>query len=139
MEHKTFVAKMENLELMINFILVHARKQGFDEKMLGQIHLVAEEALVNVVNYGYPGKTGDIEIACGPAEDKQGILIEIVDSGIPFNPLEKPEPDINLPLEERGIGGLGIFMIKKIMDKVTYKRENDKNFLSLVKYVGSTK
>ncbi|MFH0738413.1 MAG: ATP-binding protein [Candidatus Omnitrophota bacterium] len=125
-------AKIENLEAMFRFIRKAAQAQGFDEKKVSQVQLAAEEALVNVIKYAYPDKSGDLEINCN---NKEGSLeIEISDSGIPFDPLSLPEPDIHSPMEKRKIGGLGIFMLRKIMDEVKYKREDNRNILTLIKH-----
>ena len=67
--------------------------------------------------------------------EKKGLEIIIADEGIPFNPLSVPEPDVHVPIEERMIGGLGIFMIRKLADDVTYERDGNRNVLTLVKYV----
>ncbi|MBI4651633.1 ATP-binding protein [Candidatus Desantisbacteria bacterium] len=116
---------------MIQFIFDGAKKVGFDDAALNQIHLASEEVLINIINYAYPDKPGDIEISY-EIENGQ-IIIEISDSGLPFDPLKKPDPDITLSLEERDIGGLGIFLTKKIMNEVIYRRENNKNILTMIK------
>jgi serine/threonine-protein kinase RsbW len=132
MSRISFAAKIENLEAMFQFIRKAAQAQGFDEKKISQIQLAAEEALVNVINYAYPGKSGDLEIDCNNKESSLEIVIS--DSGIPFDPLSLPEPDIHSPMEKREIGGLGIFMLRKIMDEVKYKREDNRNILTLIKH-----
>ena len=124
-------AKIENLEAMFKFVREASAAQGFDEKKIGQVQLAAEEALVNVIKYAYPGKSGDLEISC--ENKKEGLEIAISDSGIPFDPLSLPEPDIHSPMEKRKIGGLGIFMMRKIMDEVKYRREDNRNILTLLK------
>ncbi|HRY28472.1 MAG TPA: ATP-binding protein [Elusimicrobiota bacterium] len=133
MERKTFPAVLDNLEGMIAFVLEHAGKVGFSKEQMGELRLASEEALVNVVRYAYPSGPGSVDVACGPVEDGRGICIEISDSGIPFDPLSLPAPDTNLSMEQRKIGGLGIFMIRKIMDKVLYRREGARNVLTLYK------
>ena len=135
MEMKNFQAHIDSLSPMLELVLKQAKDIGFDKKHLENIHLAAEEALINVITYAYPDKHGDIEIRCYPAKVKSGIIIEIIDSGVPFDPLNHPEPDLSLPLEQRPIGGLGIFMIKKIMDALSYKRDNGKNIFILTKYI----
>ena len=129
----TFPAKIENLISMIKFITEGAEKQGFGNKKINQVQLAAEEVLVNIINYAYPDRDGDIEINCNAKEEK-GIEIEIIDSGIPFDPLSLPKPDIKIPMEDRNIGGLGIYMMRNIMDEVNYKRDQDRNILTLIKY-----
>ena len=125
-------AKIENLGEMFQFIRKAAQGQGFDDKKVNQIQLACEESLVNVINYAYPGESGDLEIDCNNKES--GLEIVISDSGIPFDPLSLPEPDIHFPMEKRKIGGLGIFMLRKIMNEVKYSREGDRNILTLIKY-----
>ena len=132
MEKLTIPAKLENLEAMLEFIVERAGTLGFDEKKKFQIKLAAEEALVNVINYAYPDKNGNIEITL-TSRNNEALEIEIIDWGFAFDPLSLPEPNICAPLEERQIGGLGIHLIRKIMDEVRYKREDDRNILSLVK------
>lgn len=125
-----FPAKLEDLESMIGFIKDGAGRYGFDDKKIGQIHLASEEALVNIINYAYPDKNGSIEITYDTKEDK-GLEIEIIDWGIPFDPLSIPEPDIDAPIKDRTIGGLGIFFIKKLVDEVRYRRDGQRNILTL--------
>ena len=126
-------AELENLKSMIKFIREGAERQGFDEKESNQIQTASEEALVNIINYAYPDKEGNIEINYDASDSKRSV-IEIIDRGIPFDPLTLPKPDVNAPIEDRKIGGLGIYMMRKLMDKVNYKREQGKNILTLVKF-----
>ncbi|MCM8781316.1 MAG: SpoIIE family protein phosphatase [Candidatus Omnitrophica bacterium] len=132
MEKIIFPAKLENLDSMLSFVIDKAKSIGFKDKQLNQIRLAAEEALVNIVNYAYPDKNGDIEITFASNEDNDFVL-EIADYGIAFDPLSKPQPDLNAPLEKRNIGGLGIYLLRKIMDEVRYRRENNRNILTFVK------
>lgn len=129
-----FEASLEKLHAMLNFIKAQASQNGFDQKALQRIELAAEEVLVNIIQYGYPNGNGTIEIDCEKVTDA-GIKIVIKDHGIPFNPLEnKPEFDSDAPLEERKVGGCGIFFITNLMDEVKYDRLEDENVLTLVKY-----
>lgn len=128
-----FPAKLEHLPAMLECIRGAAREQGFDEKKLNQLRLAAEEVLVNVINYAYPGKNGDIEITLKP-QGKAGLTVTVTDKGIPFDPLSVPEPDINSPLEKRKIGGLGIFLVRKLMDEAKYTRAGDRNIFTFTKY-----
>ena len=95
------------------------------------INTALEEIFVNVASYAYENQ-GTIELALSKHLDK--VVITIKDNGVPFNPLEKADPDINLDGVDREIGGLGIFMVKKIMDDVSYEYVNNQNVLTLVKY-----
>jgi len=106
---------------------------GVDVKLLHPVELSLEEVLVNVISYAYPEEEkGSIEVDCS-WDSRQGITIQVKDSGIAFDPLDKPDPDINLSLDERGIGGMGIFLTKTMMDRVTYERRGGKNILTMGK------
>lgn len=129
----TIPANLENLESMIRFIEDGAKKQGFNSKKTNQIKVAAEEALVNVINYAYPDKSGDVEVIYNATEGK-GLVIEIIDWGVPFDPLSLPDPDTESSMEDREIGGLGVYMMRNIMDRVYYEREGDRNILTLVKH-----
>lgn len=104
-------------------------------KDIFQINLVLDELISNVINYGYP-KDEDREIWLKYLmEDDSTLFIEIRDCGIPFNILEKEAADINLGIEERPVGGLGIHLVKNIMDEIEYVREKGQNVLFLKKYI----
>jgi len=134
MPRLVFTAKLENLLAMMRLITEQAQAVGFEEKKINQIQLAAEEVLANVINYAYPDKSGEVEINLTPEPSKQ-LEIEISDSGIAFNPLDLPEPDISTPMEKRQIGGLGVYLLRKLMDEVRYKREGERNILTFIKKV----
>ncbi len=136
MEKLILPAKLDNLDQMISFVVDGVKALGFEEKCASQIQLVCEEALVNVINYAYPEGQGDVDLGYSIDPASKVLTIIISDKGVAFNPLEKQDPDINQAVEERPIGGLGIFMIRKIMDSVTYQREGGCNILTLVKDLG---
>lgn len=137
-------AKQENMASMVSFIKKAVEKHGGNRKDVYQIHLISEEIILNIIKYAYPEKTGDIEIkyefkpngnpdAEGKVERKAEMMIRISDQGIPFNPLEKDEPDISAPVDQRDIGGLGIFMVRNLVDHLSYERQNNQNVLILIK------
>jgi sigma-B regulation protein RsbU (phosphoserine phosphatase) len=100
------------------------------------INLALEEAVSNVMLYAYPGRNdGKVFVEFAKAKDEQGekLIFTISDSGIPFDPTAKPEADITLSAEERAIGGLGIHLVRKLMDEIRYERQDGKNILTLVK------
>jgi anti-sigma regulatory factor (Ser/Thr protein kinase) len=103
------------------------------ETISNQVMLVNEEIFINIASYAYPIASGEVAVRIG----KKGNLLALQyeDAGIPFNPLEMPPPEINVPLEERKIGGLGIFLVRKMMDDVKYERVNNKNKLTLYKLI----
>ncbi|MGM0509399.1 MAG: ATP-binding protein [Fusobacteriota bacterium] len=127
-------AIMDNLEDMIQFVLENVSKRVEDDKKLkNKIRLACEEVFVNIINYAYGDETGDIEIYYEDDLENNTFTIIVEDSGVEFDPFKREDPDIDLPMEERTIGGLGIFMVKNIMDDVEYKRKDGKNILKMVK------
>ena len=105
-----------------------------------KIDVAAEEIFVNIAHYAYKeklaaGVSGQVWITC--TYENELLTVIFRDKGVPFNPLARPDPDITLSAEDRSIGGLGIFLTKKYMDKVEYKYENDENVLTLKKMIFS--
>ncbi len=101
-----------------------------DEMILNQIDLAVEEIFVNIAHYS---GADEAIINCSFENDK--LEITFSDSGVPFNPLAKPDPDLTLNAEEREIGGLGIFLTKKFMDTVSYEYKDGMNCLRIIKFV----
>ena len=99
-----------------------------------KLSVVVEELVLNIVDYANSDYL-DVEII----RDEKSITLRFHDGGIPFNPLEKEEPDFTIPLEDRKIGGLGIFMVIKYMDTVTYERTGEENILTVRKNVKKQK
>ena len=126
-------AKTENLETINDFIADNL--MGCPMKLLMQIDLVVEEVFVNIANYAYKDKNGKAKISCDLNPETNLLTIVFEDDGIPFDPLAKDDPDITASAEEREIGGLGIFLTKKLMDEVNYENKNGKNILTLVKKI----
>ena len=127
----SFKAKLECLDDVLGFAENCLEKCGCPMKSMNQICLALEEAFVNVASYAYPESDGDAELRIEYDSDR--VLLMLSDSGVPFNPLENAEPDVTLSAEERDIGGLGIFMVKKIMDEVAYSYSDGKNILTMEK------
>ena len=98
------------------------------------INLALEEAVSNVMLYAYPAKSGEVLVECDVKEEKERTYIfTITDSGVPFDPTQQEDPDVTLNAEERPIGGLGIFLVRQIMDDIRYERKDGKNILTLSK------
>ena len=127
-------AKIENMELLVQFISDIARKLGFSGKRIKEIELATEEALVNIINYAYPDYSGDIKVTCSQDPSK-AFVIKIEDTGIAFDISSLKDPDISAGISDREVGGLGVFLIRKLMDKVKYHRKNKKNILELVVHI----
>lgn len=106
-----------------------------DEVLQFKLRLSVEEAVENVVRYAYDGGIGWLEADIHFDEDALLLTIELRDAGTPFNPLEKEDPDLTQGAEEREVGGLGIFLCKKMMDSIQYRYENGNNVLTMTKKV----
>ncbi len=134
-DSKKFIASLENLHEMTDFVVDYTKKMGFSDEQIGKVQLFAEEALVNIVQYAYPEceegeETGEIFLACSASADC--LKVEMRDKGREFDPVsEAKEIDTSLSIEERDIGGLGLYIMKKILTKMDYKREGDTNILTL--------
>ena len=128
-----FAADLHRLQQMLAFIRSEAQIAGFEEKEVNKIELAVEEALVNIIYYAYAQQAlGNIEIACRSPR-KRALEIDLVDRGPPFNPLEGGNIDPEATAEERQIGGLGLFLMRQLMDEVVYNRRGDSNILTLIK------
>ncbi len=127
---KKMPARMESLHELLTFIRSEAKKRGFPENLLQRIELVAEEALVNVFVHGYAHKDGEVEVGCLISDDLS-LTIEIRDKGVSFDPLSLADPDVQADLADRKIGGMGVFLIRKMADRVAYRREGDINIFSM--------
>ena len=124
-------ADLTNLPYFIDFVCNQACRLEFPPKRIQEIELVLEEALVNTIKYAYPDSAqGNLTLELLQVA-KNCLRIEIQDHGVPFNPLVQSAPDVDLALEERPIGGLGILLIKELTDKLDWYRKDDRNHLTL--------
>ena len=126
----TCSAQIENLAKIEQFVDECAERFRLDAKKTFGLHVAVEEVFVNICNYAYPNEAGLVSIISGIEDD--ALVLEISDNGIPFNILLLPEPDTSLGIEERNVGGLGGYLIRKLTDDVSYRREEGKNILKLV-------
>ncbi len=105
---------------------------GFSGEIILDTQLAVEEAITNIINHGYKNTGGEIMVSFTISPDR--IEVHITDAAPPFDPLSVAEPDLDGDLESRRIGGLGIFLIRRLMDEVSYRYENNKNILVLIKH-----
>jgi anti-sigma regulatory factor (Ser/Thr protein kinase) len=124
-------ARIEYLQNFIDFVATCSRKLGFEKKRVQEIELATEEALVNIFNYAYKAKIGDVEIIC-KLDDSTRLIIEIVDTGVPFNVFSDEATFNAVASSKCRIGGRGVALIKRFMDEVQYRHEGQKNILSLI-------
>lgn len=124
-------ATLDNLDTVIDFVSGELEENSCDMRLQTQINIAVEEIYVNIAHYAYNPEIGGAKIRVEVSTD--AVFIEFEDKGKPYNPLEKIDPDITKGAEEREIGGLGIFMVKKIMDSVEYDHFDNKNVLKIKK------
>lgn len=129
----TIEARTKNLPIVLEFIRTNLEQCSCPAATQRQIELAVEEIFVNIANYAYGGAAGSVDICCTLKQKPSVICITISDKGFAFNPLLHKETDLTLPVQERSIGGLGIFLVKKNMDEVTYERKGNCNVLTLIK------
>ena len=133
MEKRIIPARLDCLDDATGFVEQILERAGFSEEKKLQVHLVVEEIFVNIASYAYENGNGKMNLRIEETEDPHTVEITFTDSGIPYDPLAKDDPDVTLTAEERQIGGLGIFMFKKMMDDVRYEYKDGKNVLTLIK------
>ena len=132
----TLPNEVEQLSRLAPFVWGFAEEAQLDEPPTMQLDLALDEAVTNVVMYAYPkGVKGDVTIDAR----REGDMLEVVltDSGTPFDPTAQADPDLTLSVDERPIGGLGIFLVRQMMDEVCYERKDGKNILVLKKNLAS--
>jgi len=128
--HLTIPADIGALEQLSETIRECAGSLGLGPEKTGDLELIAEEVLANIVNHAYPDRKGTVEIDCS-TRDAGELTLEFSDQGTPFDVLAAPDPDLPPDIAERNIGGLGIFLVKRLADDVSYRRENDRNILTI--------
>ena len=133
MTYQTFPAKTESLSDVLGF--VDQKLDSFECPMKIQmaVCVAIEEVFVNVAHYAYGEGQGDMCLGIGFDEESRTVTFRMTDKGVPFDPLQKPDPDITLSAEDREVGGLGIFIAKKTMDSISYAYENGENILTMIK------
>ena len=130
--HLTLHNDIEEIPLLADFVDEVCEEAGTDVSLAMSINLALEEAVTNSMLYGYPeGSVGLVEIEGGV--DGSTLTFVISDSGVAFDPTQQAEADVTLGVEERPIGGLGIYLVREIMDEVRYERVGDRNVLTLSK------
>jgi len=127
-------ASVENLDTVMDFVNTELEESACPLNLQTQIGIAVEEILVNIANYAYkptvPSGNVTVRIAVGDE-----VTIEFEDNGVPYNPLKNKDPDISAPARERNVGGLGIYMVKQIMDSVEYRHIDGKNILVIRKVI----
>jgi len=124
-------AELESLESFRLFVLERVERLELPPEALMKLELVLEELLINVIHYAYPEGKGEMMVGCA-LEDRENLRITITDWGAPFDPLSREDPNLSQNLEERQVGGLGIFLVRQMVDELHYQRCDDRNVLTLL-------
>lgn len=135
MKEITLDATLENLDKVLAFVDGCLEEAECPMKAQMQIDVAVEEIFVNIASYAYEPQTGSATVRLEIKQDPKSVVITFLDRGVPYNPAAKEDPDISLPAEERKIGGLGIYMVKKSMDKMLYERRGEHNILTIIKHI----
>jgi len=134
MEKITVDAVLENLQTVIDFATEKLEERDGSMKVVMQTELVIEEIFVNIASYAYHPEIGPATFCMEFEENPHALLMTFIDEGKPYNPLEQEAPDTTLALEERNVGGLGIFLVKKNVDEISYEYADGKNILHMKKF-----
>lgn len=130
-------ARQEELIVLRDWIESVADQLGASTRSKRQLLIAIDEIFTNIASYSYKPEDGNAQIGVDFDDERRQIIITFTDSGKAYNPLDAEEPDIDAALNDRGIGGLGIFMVRQLMDSMEYRRENNRNILTLKKTIDS--
>lgn len=129
----TIAATLDNLHTVLAFVDQQMEEAGCAMKLMAQVDMAVEEIFVNIARYAYHPEVGEAIVRCEAGGEPFQVIVGFADQGRPYNPLEREDPDVTLDAEQRQIGGLGIFMAKKLMDDIQYEFRDGQNILTLRK------
>ena len=132
MKKLTVEATIDNLCTVIGFVSAELEPYECPPDLQGQIDMAVEEIFINIANYSYHPGSGKVSIGISAGEEA---VIRFEDTGKPYNPMKQPDPELDKPLSEREIGGLGVFLVKQLMDEIEYTRLDNKNVLIIRKRI----
>lgn len=135
MKEITVDATIDNIGVVTDFVDEFLEEADCPMKAKMQLDIAIDELFGNIAHYAYREETGNATVRVEMLEAPKAVCVTFIDSGIPYNPLEKPDPDVTLSAEDRAIGGLGIFMVKKNMDDMQYDYCDGQNRLRIIKCV----
>ncbi len=135
MKELTIDAKVENIDAVTEFVNAELEALDCPMKAQMQIDVAIDELFGNISNYAYNPEVGPATVRVEVTEDPLAVVITFIDGGVPYDPLAKADPNVKLSAEEREIGGLGIFLVKKTMDDIAYEYKDGKNILKIKKHI----
>ena len=132
MKELTVDATVENIATVTEFVNAQLEQSGCPPKIQMQIDIAIDELFGNIAHYAYDPDVGPATVRV-EVDEEPCVIITFIDNGVPYDPLGKADPDITLSAEERGIGGLGVYMVKKSMDDISYEYRDGQNILRIKK------
>lgn len=129
------ISNIDSIRTVTDFVNKHLALANCPTKARKEIDIVIDEILSNIVYYAYEKKEGPVKVSVELSQDQKDFKLIFEDQGIPYNPLEREDPNISLDLEDREVGGLGVFLIKKMMDDVSYSYQENTNRLTVTKRI----
>ena len=126
-------ATVENIMFVTEFVDEQLEQYGCSVKAQMQINIAIDELFGNIAHYAYQPEIGPVTVRVEVTKEPLAVIITFIDKGVPYDPLQTADPNIALSAEEREVGGLGIYMVKKSMDEVTYEYREGKNILTIKK------
>ena len=133
MKELTIAATVENIETVTDFVNEQLEALDCPMKARMQINIAIDELFGNIACYAYSPDVGSATVRVEAIREPLAVMITFIDGGVPYDPLKAAEPDVTLSAEERQVGGLGIYMVKKTMDEIIYEYKDGKNILSIKK------
>lgn len=133
MKELTVEAKVENIEAVTDFVNEQLETLDCPMKAQMQIDIAIDELFSNIAHYAYNPEIGKATVRVEVTQDPLAVVITFIDNGVPYDPLANADPDTTLSAEEREVGGLGIYMVKKSMDEITYEYKYGQNILAIKK------
>lgn len=128
-------AIVSNIEMVTDFVDKELEKLDCPVKALMQINIAIDELFGNIAQYAYNPDVGPATVRVEVIDEPMCVVITFIDNGVPYDPLAKQDPNISLSAEDRDIGGLGIYLVKKSMDDITYEYKNGQNILKIKKNI----
>ena len=135
MKELTIDAKVENVEVVTAFVKEELKLLNCSSKVLMQIEVAIDELFSNIAYYAYENSNGKATVRVEISNDPLAVIITFIDDGTPYDPLKKKDPNTLLSADERQAGGLGIYLVKKMMDEIVYEYKEGKNILSIKKHI----
>ena len=135
MKELTIAATVENIGTVTDFVNEQLEALDCPMKAQMQIDIAIDELFGNIAHYAYNPEVGSATVRVEVTEDPLAVIITFIDKGVPYDPLAKADPDTTLSAEEREIGGLGIYIVKKSMDEITYDYKDGQNILTIKKKI----